>query len=118
MKLAACFYAAMLVSAGTSFAQTSASRGTVRFEPKLVLGAPPTALYRQPRQGQQKRGQVHVVNHAPLKALDAPTDTEIICGMKVIRKGAEQDPGIIAKPSTQSHAAIRRFAPQVCAGSK
>jgi hypothetical protein len=115
MKLAAFLFLGLLANAGASSAQTPAlGRSPIRFEPKLSVAAPPPTLYRKQRQDQVKPARLHVVRHVPAVSAEKQGDSEIICGLTVIRKGSEFDPGMLVKPSDGAGAAIRRITPPVC----
>jgi len=109
MKLVAFLCLGLLVGAGQSFAQPGSP---IRFEPKLSAGAPPPTLYRKQRPAPVKSASRTTLKHAPTGS--SASETEIICGMKVIRKGPEQDPGIIVTQKHSDGLAVRRIQPQFC----
>jgi len=97
--------------------------GGPRFQPRVQLqSAPPTALYAVRPQSEQ--GAVVFGKHAPqTRRIETGSpggapDVEIICGMRVIRKTADDDPKIVIKPDPVVRGAIRVIKPDVCTSKK
>jgi hypothetical protein len=119
MKVAAAFTVVLLVPGLAAAEQRSRSGSPMKFQPKLSVGAAPPVWYAQPRADPGKVPPRHDVQAIPSAVPRGSADVEIICGMRVIRKGPEQDPGIIVRSSGDSRgAAVRRLEPQVCRGSR
>ena len=85
----------------------------------LAPSAPAPALYAR------QAKLVTAGNKHPPRALSTQTgspsrepDVEIICGMKVIRKTADDDPKIVVVPDPSVRGAIRTITPDVCTSKK
>ena len=91
--------------------------GVIRFQPQLpAIGSAAPPLY-EPRQTVPAR---FAPQARPREvATTVPGDeTEIICGMKVIRKTHDTDPKIVLKPKLNPKPAARKITPPVCSAPK
>ena len=83
------------------------------FTPRLVPNAVPTPSWYQKQAVPSARE-----SHAPKKSAHdfgpQKPETEIICGMTVIKKSPDADPGIFAQPKHSGESAIRRIKPPLC----
>ena len=116
--LAFCFCGCAAMAAAQDRAQTGTGP---RFEPRVAApSAPPTALYATRPQAD---GGVRVLRKHPPRRIEPGSrsevpEVEIICGMRVIRKTADDDPKIVVKPDPDVRGAIRVIKPDVCTSRK
>jgi hypothetical protein len=117
MKVAALLAFGLIVTSIPAYAQQRThgrNDGVIRFQPKLAVGSEAPKLYER-----------HTVTSrfSPQARSDQPTaaradDTEIVCGMKVIRKTHDADPKIVFKPKLTVNPAVRKITPPVCSAPK
>ena len=118
--LAFCFCGCAAIAAAQDRPQAATGP---RFQPRVQApSAPPTALYAV--RPQAEGGALVFGKHAPqTRRLETGSpggapDVEIICGMRVIRKTADDDPKIVIKPDPAVRGAIRVIKPDVCTSKK
>ena len=105
----------IVLAFGASRAEAQdAQRPTVRFQPRVsAQTAPPPALYSTASQPNRTAQAVNVIRHYATAPKSRTNDTQVICGMTVIRKTPEADPKIVIKPE-RAGSAVRRIEPNVC----
>lgn len=107
----------MLGVASVVQAQTTRS-SPVRFRPRLSPGtAPAPSWYPTHAKSNASAGSIQVVGHDTVGVTPQTNNTEVICGMIVIRPSTETDPKMIVTPKREG-AAIRTIKPSVCTPQK
>ena len=91
----------------------TAPRGSVTFTPRLVPNAAPTPPWYQAPPVETAR-QKHAPKQSRHDFAREQPQTEIICGLTIIKKSPDADPGIFAQPKVSGQSAIRRIQPTVC----
>ena len=118
MRLGAVVTAALVITSSSAPAQERPNpQPRAPFEPKLSIAAPPPAWMQRPPATPKIQASPPVVHHGSAAAslFEKP---EVICGIRVVRKGAELDPGILVQAERTDGLAIRRIAPPVCPSSR
>jgi len=83
------------------------------FTPRLVPNAAPApSWYEKPAVPSAR--QMHAPTSPRHDFARRQAETEIICGMTVIKKSPDADPGIFAQPRHSGESAIRRIKPPLC----
>ena len=83
------------------------------FKPRLDLNTTAApAFYRTPPAPQ------HAQPSRPRRHDTARADTEVICGLTVIRKSPDADRGILVPPKEAHRSVIRRIQPPVCTSQR
>lgn len=97
--------------AGIASAEQAPVRGPAPvFTPRLDLNSTPApAFYRPPPPRAHKEAATQPRRHDSARG-----QTEIICGLTVIRKSPDFDRGILVPPKDRTRSAIRRLIPPVC----
>src|SRR5215203_1582811 len=108
----------LLISAGSVSAQPATSApAAARFEPRLHIQTTAPLLYAvQPEIPRSSTARTFAIQHGKAGSSAKPPQTDIICGMTVIRKGLQLDPTIVVKPARRDGLAIRRITPPLCRG--
>ena len=91
-----------------------AQRPSVRFQPRIsVQTAPPPVLYGTASRPTTAGQSVPAMRHHAAEAQARGADTQLICGMTVIRKTPDSDAKIILPPN-RTGAAARKIEPTAC----
>jgi hypothetical protein len=118
MRVAIVLLFALAVTSISAHAQqrTHTAQGVITFQPKLAIGSDAPPLYEpRPRVTARLAWQAQPVEP---RTAGRSEETEIICGMTVVRKRHDLDSKIVLKPKLNPNAAVRKITPPVCTAPK
>jgi len=118
MRVVVVLLFALAVTSISAHAQqrTHTAQGVIKFQPKLAIGSDAPRLYAsRPRVTARLPWQAQAID---LSAAGRAEETEIICGMTVVRKRHDVDSKIVLKPKLSPNAAVRKITPPVCSNPR